>query len=60
MVLVVAAFTRKEERKIQRQQAKQTHNFLLSIVEFVCESYLFYASCICRSRRSLVGSVLAY
>ena len=37
-VLVVAAFTKKEERKRQRQKAKQTHNLLLSIVVFVCES----------------------
>ena len=38
-VLVVVAFTKKEEGKRQRQQAKQTHNLRLSIVAFVCESY---------------------
>ena len=41
--LVVAAFTKKEKSKIQIQQAKQTHNLLLSIVVFVYESYLFNA-----------------
>ena len=45
IVLVVAAFTRKEDRKRQRQQVKQTHSFLLSIVVFACESYLFCDSC---------------
>ena len=45
-VLAVAAFTKKEERKTQRQQAKQTHKLLLSTaVVFVCESYLFCDSC---------------
>ena len=33
--LVVAAFAKKEERKRQRQQAKQAHNLLLSIVVFL-------------------------
>ena len=47
-VLVVAAFTKKAERKTQRQQAKQTHNLQTSIVVFVRESYLFCASCKCR------------
>ena len=42
--LDVAAFRKQEERKRQRQQAKQTHSLLLSIVVFVYESYLFYAS----------------
>ena len=45
-VLVVAAFTKKEKRK------RQTHNLLLSIIDFVCEAYLFYASCICRFMKS--------
>ena len=47
-ILVVVAFTKKEERKRQRQrqQAKQTLNLLLSIIVFVCESYLFCVSCI--------------
>ena len=35
------AFTKKEETKRQRQLAKPTNNLLLSIVVFVCESYLF-------------------
>ena len=35
------AFIKTEERKRQRQQAKQTHNLLLSIVVFVRKSYLF-------------------
>ena len=38
-VLIVAAFTKKEER--QRQQEKQTHTILVSIVLFVCESHIF-------------------
>ena len=37
-VLVVGAFTNKEEGKRQRQQAKQTHNLIQNIVVFVCES----------------------
>ena len=52
LVLVVAAFTKKGDRKRQRQQAKQTHYLLLSIVVLVCESYLFSASCICRFMES--------
>ena len=51
-VLVVAAFAKKEERKRQRQQAKQTHNLLLGIVVFVCDSYLFCDSCKCRFMKS--------
>ena len=43
--LVVAAFTKKEERTSQRQQVKQTHNLLLSVVVFVCVSYIFCDSC---------------
>ena len=50
--LVVAAFTKKEESKRQRQQAKQTHKLLLSIVAFVSESYLFCDSCKCRFMQS--------
>ena len=47
-VLVVVAFTKKkEERKRQKLQAKLTQNFLVSIVAFVRESYLFCASCKC-------------
>ena len=37
-VLVVATFTKKEEIKTQIQQAKPTHNILLSIAVFVYES----------------------
>ena len=37
---VVVVFTKKEER--QRHQEKQTHNFLLIIVLFVCESYFVF------------------
>ena len=44
-ILVVAAFTKKEER--QGQQAKQKHKLLLSIVVFLCESYIFSDSCKC-------------
>ena len=29
------------------QQAKETHNFLVSILVFVRDSYLFCASCVC-------------
>ena len=52
-VLVFAAFTKKEEIKSQTQQAKQTHNLLVSIVVFVRESYLFCDSskyCVMESR----------
>ena len=46
-VLVVVGVTKKEESERQRQQAKQTHNLLLSIVVLVRESYLFCDSCNC-------------
>ena len=46
--LVIVAFVKKEERQRQRQQAKQTHNLLLSFVVFLCESYLFCGSYECR------------
>ena len=45
--LVIAAFTKKEER-----QRQHTHKLLLSTGEFVCESDLFYASCICQFKES--------
>ena len=44
-VLVVASFTKKEERQRKREQAKYTHHPLLSIVVFVSESYIFHDSC---------------
>ena len=44
-VLVFASFRKKEERKRQKQQAKQAHKLLLSIV---CESYVFCDSYKCR------------
>ena len=44
-VLVVVAFTKQEERKMQRQQAKQKQVLLVSVVAFVRESYLFCDSC---------------
>ena len=47
---------KKEERKRQRPQAKQTHNRLLSIVVFVRESYLFCASCIFKLWRVEINS----
>ena len=50
--LVVATFTKKEERERQGQKAKLTHNLLLRIVEFVWELYLFHASCIYRFMES--------
>ena len=56
--MVVAEFTKKEERKRQRQQVKQTHN--LSIVQFVCESYLFCDSCKCRFMESRNQQYHAY
>ena len=53
LVFVVASFTKKEERKSKRQQAKQTYNILVSTTVFECESYLFYGSCIRRVMESL-------
>ena len=35
-----------KEKGKESQQTKQTHNFLVSIVVFVRESYLFCDSCI--------------
>ena len=40
-VLVIVTFTKEEKRKRYRQQAKQAHNRLVSIVVLVRESYLF-------------------
>ena len=48
-VVVVVAFTKKEKDKA----GTHTHNLLLSTVKFVCESYLFYASCRCRFMKSM-------
>ena len=39
--LSCCAYTKSEKRKRRNQQAKQTHNFLVSIVVFVRESHLF-------------------
>ena len=51
-VLVVVAFTKQEERKMQRQQAKQKQVLLVSVVAFVRESYLFCDPCKCRFMES--------
>ena len=59
-VLVVAALTKREARKRQRQEAKQAHNLLLNMLEFVCESYIFYASCMCRFMKSRNQQYYAY
>ena len=34
----------KEEIKEKKRQAKQAHNLLLSVVVFVCNSYIFFNS----------------
>ena len=50
IVVVVVAFVKKEKLHTQakktEQQAEQTHNLLINILVFVCDSYLFCASCI--------------
>ena len=42
----------KESRKENKGSKQSKHNFLLSIGQFVCESYLFYALYICRFMKS--------
>ena len=44
MIRVIRIIHQNLQRR--RQQAKQTHNLLVTILVFVCESYLFCASCI--------------
>ena len=41
-----------EEEERKRQQAKQTHNLLMSIVVFVHDLYIFCDSCKCRFMES--------
>ena len=43
-IVLVVAFTKKEKKR-QRPQEKQTHKLLLSVVVFVCESYIFCDFC---------------
>ena len=50
-ILVIVAFTKKE---------KQTYNDLVSILVFVCESYLLCASCIFRVMQRLSKSITSY
>ena len=48
-VLVVVKFAEKKNTKKKDKDSKQSnaHNLLVSIVVFVCESYLFCDSCKC-------------
>ena len=59
-VLVVDAFTDREDRKKQGQQAEHIHNLLLSIVVFICESNIFRDSCKCQFMESRYQQYKAY
>ena len=51
---------RRKKKTKTKTAKKQTHNLLLSIVAFVCESYLFCASCKCQFMESRNQQQYAY